>query len=137
MPYIIRAIILWLLLMLVETLHGIARRILLEPIVGDLTARQIAVFTGSALIFGIVFVMIPWLREAVTRQLLLIGALWVFLTLVFEVAIGRFALDLTWDRILQDYDIGRGGLMPIGLLVMFLAPLITAVLRARYRGEVL
>jgi hypothetical protein len=131
MSYLLRALIIWFLIILVETLHGITRRILLEPLIGDFNARQIAVFTGSVLIILVAFAFIRWLKDAVTIQLLLVGAMWVILTLTFEILLGRYVMDLTWDRIFSDYDLRNGGLLPIGLLVMFLAPLITARIRSR------
>jgi len=45
----------------------------------------------------------------------------VLLTLAFELALGRLT-GLGWARILADYDLTQGGLMPLGLLAMFLTP---------------
>lgn len=121
-----RGIAVWFLIIFAETIHGIARRLLLEPIVGDLRARQVSVVIGSVLILLIAFVFIRWLKGSGKLDFFLVGAIWVGLTLIFEIGIGRFALGLTWERISSDYDLMKGGLMPLGLLVMFVAPLITA-----------
>ena len=51
------------------------------------------------------------------------------LTLTFEIAFGRFVVHASWARIASDYDLPRGGLLPIGLLVLAAAPLIAAKLR--------
>jgi hypothetical protein len=75
-----RAVAIWGVIILAEVVHGIARTLFLQPIVGDFRARQIAVFTGSA----------HW----------------------------------------SDYNLLQGGLLPIGLLVLTVAPL----LAARWRG---
>jgi len=48
------------------------------------------------------------------------------LTLVLEIGLGRLVFGFPWERILSDYDLPRGGLMPLGLLVMALAPLLVA-----------
>lgn len=128
---IMRAFIIWLLIILIEMLHGIARGLFLEPMIGDFRARQIAVFTGSILITMVTFACIRWLKDAATTRLLLVGGMWVILTVAFEIIVGRFAMNLTWDRIFSDYDLRTGGLLPIGLLVMFLAPLVTWKARAR------
>jgi hypothetical protein len=40
----------WLCIIVVEMLHGIARTVFLAPAVGDFRARQVAVFTESFLI---------------------------------------------------------------------------------------
>jgi hypothetical protein len=58
-----------------------------------------------------------------------VGAIWVLLTLGFEIVLGRILMGLTWERIFSDYDIGHGGLMPIGLTIMFFAPLIASRFR--------
>ena len=47
-----RAVGIWVTLVAVESLHGAMRRIVLEPHLGDLTARQVSVLTGSVLISG-------------------------------------------------------------------------------------
>jgi hypothetical protein len=61
---VVRAILVWLLIILVETIHGIARRLFLEPLVGDLRARQIGVLIGSLLILTIAILTIGWLRTS-------------------------------------------------------------------------
>ena len=53
----------------------------------------------------------------------------VVLTLVFEVGLGRLVMDYSWERIMSDYNILRGGLLSIGMVVLLLAPLLTAKLR--------
>jgi len=45
-----RAVGIWLTLVAVESIHGVIRRLFLEPQLGDLRARQVSVFTGAALI---------------------------------------------------------------------------------------
>jgi hypothetical protein len=125
---LVRAIAVWLLLMAVEVVHGIARSLLLAPLVGDFRARQIAVATGSLLILLMTTATIRWMRADTTRRLLAIGMLWVVLTLAFEVGVGRFVAGYSWDRIASDYDLVKGGLLPLGLAVMALSPLLAKVL---------
>ncbi|MCU0246483.1 MAG: hypothetical protein MUC42_07905 [Bryobacter sp.] len=60
--------------------------------------------------------------------LLGIGALWVGLTLAFEIGLG-FALGRPREEIFWDFNLAKGGLLPFGLLVMLLAPWIAARLR--------
>lgn len=125
----IRAIAVWLIIMAVESVHGMVRIMAVEPLVGDMRARQISVFTASALILVVTYLTVLWLRVRQSRTLLWVGALWILLTLLFEVLVGRLVLGLSWERILSDYNIRRGGLMPFGLVVMLVAPLIIARLR--------
>jgi len=123
-----RAVAVWLVIIAAETLHGIARTLWLAPIVGDFRARQIAVFSGSAIILTVTAILIRWLAPPTWRAALAIGGLWLALTLAFEIGLGR-ATGASWDRITEDYDPRRGGLLAIGMLVLMLAPLVAAHLR--------
>lgn len=122
---VFRALSVWILIMAVETVHGIVRRLFLEPLTGDIRARQIGVLIGTLLIYSVTYLTIRWLRASQIVHLVAIGCIWVVLTILFEIGLGRLA-GLSWDRILSDYDPRSGGLMPFGLIFMFLAPWLTA-----------
>jgi hypothetical protein len=134
LPVIWRAFSVWLIIVLAESLHGTARVIFLQPVFGDFRARQIAVFSGILIILTIAYFFVGWMRAKNTRQLFFVGLLWVVLTLAFEISLGRL-LNLSWTRILSDYDILNGGLMPLGLLFMIFAPLSAAKLRNKFSGR--
>jgi hypothetical protein len=119
---LIRALVVWLLIVAAEVVHGIARARWLEPRVGDLRARQIGVFTGSAMILAIALVFSRWIGARGSRQLLAVGLLWLSLMLGFEILVGHFAFGVSWERIASDYDPRRGGLLPIGMAILTLAP---------------
>ncbi|HMY75638.1 MAG TPA: hypothetical protein PLQ88_27705, partial [Blastocatellia bacterium] len=70
-----------------------------------------------------------WLRATQRRQLLAVGALWVLLTVAFEFGLGRFVLGYSWTRLLEDYNLARGGLMGLGLVFLLFAPLLAAKMR--------
>ena len=123
-----RALLAWLLMMAIETIHGVLRNRFLVPVIGDVGARQIGVLIGSALILGIAVLLIGWIHPTSERSLLAIGALWLALTLAFEFGLGR-ALGRPWDAMLADYDLSRGGLLSIGMVVLGLSPWIAAQFR--------
>ena len=129
MRTLLRGLIVWVCIIFVEVLHGIARTLFVAPAFGDFRARQIGVFTGSILIVFVAMLSIGWLRPASIREAAHVGIVWVVLTLAFEIAFGRFVVHATWARIASDYDLSRGGLLPIGLLVLAGAPLIAGKLR--------
>ncbi|MEP7304371.1 MAG: hypothetical protein ABJA98_02525 [Acidobacteriota bacterium] len=129
MRVILRGIAVWCGIIVVEVLHGIARTMFLAPVVGDFRARQMAVFTGSVLILAVAAWCIRWIRPAHARDAVCVGIVWLILTLAFELSFGRYVVHATWSRIAADYDLLRGGLLPIGLLVLTAAPLIAAKFR--------
>lgn len=123
-----RGLIVWFLIILAESVHGVLRTMLLEPLIGDLSARQIGVVIGTAMILAITFIFVRWLKGNSGRQFLLIGLMWVVLTVGFEILLGRYVMRLSWERIWSDYDVANGGLMLFGLLAMLFAPWIMAKL---------
>jgi hypothetical protein len=128
-----RAAAVWVVLMGAEVVHGVLRRVYLVPRVGDLRARQIGVFIGSARILMIASLTARWLQARTTASQVLVGSLWLVLTLAFEAGLGRLVLRYSWERVVSDSDLRRGGLLPVGLLVLVLAPWLSSRLAGRRR----
>jgi hypothetical protein len=126
MQIFIRSFAVWFVLITVETVHGIARTVILQPWTGDFPARQIGVFTGSILILAVTYYFIDWIGARTHRDLALVGTLWVALTLAFEIGLGRLLFDYSWSRILSDFNIVQGGLLGLGMVVLGCAPLISS-----------
>jgi len=131
LPVILRALLVWLLIVAAESVQGSLRRMLFDPDV-EFVVRQVSVLTGALIIFAITWACIRWLRIRSTVGALGVGVLWVVLTLAFEIVIGR-ALGLSWARIASDYDLLHGGLMPLDLLAMALTPWAVRRLEAERR----
>lgn len=129
-----RALAVWLLLMLAESMHGTMRTLYLAPLVGDFTARQISVFTGSLIMLWLAWFTAPWLAAGSRKNCTRIGLLWVVLTIIFEIWLG-LAMGYSWQRLLADYNLAAGGLMVIGIVVLAAAPMIGARMRGiHYNG---
>ncbi len=125
----IRSMVVWFVFIVAESLNGTVRNLWLIPALGDRLAHQISFFTGSVLILVIATLFIRWLKAQRISQLISIGALWLVLTLGFEIGLGRFILGYDWQRIAADYNLAQGGLMLIGLILVTLAPLMATQLR--------
>ena len=124
-----RAIAIWLVLICAEILHGITRAVLLVPQVGEFRSNQIGVFTGSIIILVIALAFVRWIGATRTTELLAVGVLWLVLTLAFEILFGRLVIVLSWERLIADYNVLEGGLLPFGMLMLLVAPLIARKLR--------
>ena len=129
--YWLRALALWMILMLAETLQGLWRVKVLSIWIGDAVAREVSVFSGSLVILLITFAFIGWIAARNARTLLIVGVTWVALTVVYEFLLGRFAFHQTWADIASDFDLVHGRLLPIGLLLLLFSPLLAAWLRGR------
>ena len=58
------------------------------------------------------------------RHLIVIGALWLVLTLAFEFALGRFVSGLSWPEMLAEYNLASGRLWALVPLTVAAAPLV-------------
>lgn len=127
--YLLRGFVVWLVIIVAESLHGTARELWLKPLVGEFRARQIAFFSGMALILIVALLFVRWLRTESKQQLLHVGLLWAVLTLIFEFSLGLFVLGYSWQRMWEDYNLLRGGLMGLGLVWLIFVPQLAAKLR--------
>jgi hypothetical protein len=126
---LLRSVAIWFVLIGAEIIHGIARTLWLVPIVGDFRSRQIGVVTGSMMNLAVAALFIRWIHPRRTVDAVIVGITWLALTVTFEVVFGRAVMQASWQRIGSDYDLVHGGLLPIGLLILALAPFMTAKVR--------
>jgi hypothetical protein len=134
----LRGIVVWLVFIIAESLNGTIRTLWLVPSLGELRAHQISFLTGSILVLAIAkrcceaqiaTLFIRWLQASHISQLLGVGVLWLLLTVAFEIILGRFIFAYSWERIATDYNLLQGGLMPIGLVLLTLSPLMAGKIR--------
>jgi len=104
----------------------VLRALFLVPLVGDRTARQIGVPVGSLLVFAVAYLCVRWIAAGTTAQLLDIGLLWVVLTVLFEIGLGRLVLELPWDRHHRGPRPSPWRLPGLGLSFMAVSPLLAA-----------
>lgn len=126
---LVRALLVWLLIMAVETAQGAARELLASPAL-EFAVRQVAVIVSAGVIFAITWLCMRWMRIRTALGALAVGFLWVVLTLAMELGLGR-AMGLSWARIFSDYDLLHGGLMPLGLAFMAITPWLVRRLQPR------
>ena len=124
-----KATVVWIAIALVETLHGMLRIRFLNRPVGARRANQVGVLTGSLLILAIGWLTVPWIGVRTTSECLAAGAIWLVLMLVFELVLGHWIFRLSWQRLAAEYDLRKGGFLGLGMLVLFLTPLIMATAR--------
>jgi hypothetical protein len=124
----LRALAVWLLIAVAETVHGVLRGLLLVPAVGEALAARIGFVVGCAIVVGIAWATSRWLGAATRAAQFGVGALWAALMLGFEVLVG-LARGFDMARIAAEFDPTQGGLMGFGLLLLFVAPWLGAWLR--------
>lgn len=122
---IIKIIFTWVMFIPVAIANGIIREYIYKPIVGDLPAHQISTFIAiTAFITMVYFLRKNDFRFLKTSSLLLIGFVWMILTILFEFGFGHFIDNISWSRLLSDYDLSQGRVWMFMLLAELFTPLI-------------
>jgi hypothetical protein len=118
---LLRAVVVWFGILVLASLNGAVRDLIVAPRIGDTMARAVSTVILCGLILLVTWYTIRWIGLQGPRQALGVGAVWLVLTLCFEFGAGRFA-GKPWSVILADYDVVRGRTWVLVLLVTFLAP---------------
>lgn len=128
----IKAILVWTAILMVAIGNGALRDKFLADVLGPTEARFASGLILCAVILAAATLSARWLGTLSTRSRWLIGALWLALTLVFEISVG-FAQHQSWERLLDAYRFQGGNLWPLVLLTTFIAPFAGARLRGATR----
>lgn len=91
---LLKSLLVWLLIAVAETLHGILRVKFLNPLVGDRRARQVGVLTGTIIILLIGWFAVPWINPKTWQESFSVGLIWLGAMLTFDVSFGRLYLRL-------------------------------------------
>ncbi len=112
----------WFAFPFVAILNGVLREVTYKNLVGDLPAHQISTVTGI-IIFGIIFYFIfkKWKIENRDHALIL-GFIWLVLTILFEFGFGHFIMGNSWEKLLYDYNLTEGRTWSLFLLWLLIAP---------------
>ena len=119
-----KVFVLWLPMVALGVINGAFRGLVLNRHFDEPTARQIS--TGTLIVFLTIYVYLIHRRLDLrdNPQALGVGAIWVFLTFIFETLLGYFGTGLSMSEILSEYNIAEGKLWPLVLVVIFLLPFV-------------
>lgn len=113
--------LLWIPMLFIAVLNGTARDLGYKRFTGELAARQISTLSLIVL-FGIYFAIILRKYPPLSgRHALLIGLVWLALTLVFEFGLG-LARGNSWTPMLDDYNIFKGRIWILVLIWVAFGP---------------
>ena len=124
MKSIYKHILWWFSFPFVGILNGVLREVIYKKLVGDLPAHQISTVTG-VLFFGIIFYFIfkKWKIES-ARHAILVGVIWLGLTILFEFGFGHYIMGNPWQKLLHDYNLAEGRVWGLFLLWITIAPFV-------------
>ena len=119
----------WLLIALAAIINGAVRDKLVAPTVGSGIALPLSGFSLALIVFAATYQTLPWLGLRSENDYLLIGSLWVAMTLAFEYLFGHYVMAKSWDDIHDGFNPRGGNLFLMVLLVTAAAPWCAAKLQ--------
>jgi hypothetical protein len=121
-----RAIAVWFGILVLANINGAVRQAWLIPRLGEPGGRMVSTLALSGVVLLLTWLTIPWIEPTSTRAAMKIGVMWLGLTLAFEFLVGHYVFGQSWRKLLEDYDIMRGRIWVLVLLLVLFAPLLTA-----------
>ena len=112
-----------------ETLHGIARTVLVVPRIGKERALNLSIFTGSALAFGVCYFFVPGLGLGSASAHVYLGFFLAIFMAAFDAAMWRLLLRRSWAKVATDFDPRTGNLLVFGFAFLVVCPLAVRALR--------
>jgi len=125
----LKAAILWFIIALFAIANGIFRESFLEPYLGDTLALPLSGITLSMMIVTITFFSFRLIQNHSSSTYLYIGLQWVIMTLIFEFIFGHFVMGISWQELLQVFNIFEGNLFILALLISLFSPLLVSRVR--------
>ena len=115
----------WFALSVFMVLNGTLRVYTYEKLIGDLPGHIVSTVTGCALILILTSLFLRFVpAEYTQKDLLVLGVLWLLMTVVFEFLFGHYVAGHPWERLLADYNILKGRIWVLALITTLCAPLI-------------
>jgi len=92
-------------MLLLAVLNGAAREVLYKASLGDLRAHQLSTVTLLILFSIYIWLVIRFWTPESSQQALLVGLLWLVLTLAFEFGFGSFVGGRSWAELVEEYNL--------------------------------
>lgn len=114
---------LWCLMVLCAVLNGIFRQSILLPRIGKHAGHIVSsvILSLAVLLVSFAFFSLSSVDYS-DLDLWFVGILWVVLTTGFEFGFGHFVMKRSWSMLLEDYNLLKGRVWSLVLLVTFLSP---------------
>lgn len=126
----IKYILLWLPMIILAFANATLRELVIIKHFSEFRAHQISTIILIFLCAIYIWFVLPSLNILNFKQALLIGLIWVLLTVVFEFALGRLTGE-SWDYLFQNYNLFAGRIWLLFLFSLFILPYLFNLIRKR------
>jgi len=127
---ILKFIAYWIPLPIIGIINGVIREFGYRRFVNELLAHQISTITLIVL-FGIyTWLICHVLRIELLGQAIMLGVVWLVLTVMFEFLFGHYVMGNPWSKLFHDYNLLEGRLWILILVWISIAPYIIYKIRS-------
>jgi hypothetical protein len=109
-------------MVILAILNGAVREKVYGRFMSELSAHQLSTFTGLILFGFYIWILTGVCRIESSSQALMIGGLWLAMTILFEFVFGHFIMRHPWRKLLHDYNVLKGRLWLLMLIWIAIAP---------------
>ena len=121
---VIKAIVIWFLALAFAIVNGFVRERFLTPWFGEQTGHVLSTLLLSTAVLASILATARWVGFSTIPQALVIGLMWVILTLAFEFGAGHYLFGTPWEKLLADYNVANGRIWPLVLLTELFSPVL-------------
>lgn len=121
----------WVMIALLAILNGIFRESILVSYLGQSMALSVSGITLCLIVFIVTYLSFPLFGKHHALTYFFIGLQWVFMTLLFEFFFGHYMMGKSWSDILQVFNIMKGNLFIIVLIISLFSPLFVAKIKSK------
>lgn len=114
----------WLGLVVLAILNGILRESGYQRLMSELSAHQLSTLLVILLFAGFIWLLTGIFRITSAQQALIIGGMWLVMTVLFEFLFGHYVIGHSWRRLFHDYNLLEGRVWLLVLIWTTVAPYI-------------
>jgi hypothetical protein len=114
----------WVGLLFLAIINGALRDFTYLKTLGEHRAHQLSTILLLLLISVYSYFAFGYWNLGSEREAILVGVLWLILTLAFEFLFGHFVAKHSWEKLLRDYNIFKGRLWILILIWTAIVPLV-------------
>ncbi len=130
----VKHFLLWLPMIAVAFANAAIRELVFINHFSESRAHQFSTATLILLCAVYIWFVFPFLNIGNARHSLIIGFVWVLLTITFEFSLGRMT-GKPWADLLCDYNLFAGRIWVIFLFCLFVLPYVFYFIKAKHRAR--
>jgi len=112
----------WFPMVAIAIANGVLREFWYGQHLSELAAHQLSTLT-AVILFGVyIWFVVRFWQPTSKAQAIIVGLLWLVMTIAFEFLFGHFVAGHTWERLLHDYNLLTGRVWPLVLIWVAVTP---------------